>query len=68
MDRKTDHKADYMHLKGIDDNYCKKIIVDYLNEFTEGKRVIFEKILLDKLSGVLDEQQKKIKYKTTFRI
>ena len=46
----------------------KKIIVDYLHEFTEGKRANFEKILLDKLSGVLDEQQKKIKYKTTFRI
>ncbi|MCD4719635.1 MAG: putative DNA binding domain-containing protein [Desulfobacula sp.] len=61
--RKTGQKADYMHLKGIDDNYCKKIIVDYLREFSEGKRADFEKILLDKLSGVLDEQQKKNKIK-----
>lgn len=61
--RKTGQKADYINLRGIDDEYCKKIIVDYLIEFSEGKRVDFEKILLDKLPGILDEQQKKNKVK-----
>jgi len=65
--QKTGQKADYMNLKGIDDNYCKKIIVDYLHEFSEGKRADFEKILLDKLSGVLDEQQKKNKIKNSLQ-
>ena len=60
---KTEQKADYMKMKGIDDDYCKKIILDYLREFSKGKKSDFEKILLDKLPGVLDEQQKKNKIK-----
>lgn len=60
---KTGQKTEYMKLKGIDDDYCKKIIVDYLQEFREGKKTDFEKILLDKLSDVLDEQKKKNKVK-----
>ncbi len=64
---KTGQKADYMKLKGIDDEYCKKIIVDYLRKFSEGKRVDFERILLDKLSDVLDEQQKKNRVKNNLQ-
>lgn len=60
---KTDQKVDYMKMKGIDDAYCKKIIVDYLGEFSEGRREDFEKLLLDKLPDILDEQQKKDKVK-----
>ncbi len=58
---KTGQKISYINLKGIDDDYCKKIITDYLHEFSEGKRADFEKILLNKLPAVLDEQQKKNK-------
>ncbi len=60
---KTGQAADYMKMRGIDDEYCKKIILDYLQKFLEGKRTDFEKILLDKLPDVLDEQQKKDKVK-----
>jgi ATP-dependent DNA helicase RecG len=60
---KTDQKVDYMKMKGIDDAYCKKIIVDYLGEFYEGKREDFENLLVDKLPDILDEQQKKDKIK-----
>ena len=37
--------------------------LDYLDKFEKGSRSDFEKILLDKLSGVLDEQQKLNKIK-----
>lgn len=60
---KTGQKTDYMDLKGINDDYCKKIITDYLCEFSEGKRADFEKILLNKLPEVLSEKQKKNKIK-----
>lgn len=59
----TGDKATYIRQRGIDDEYCKKIILDYLIEFKEGKKEDFEKILLDKLSDVLDINQKKNKIK-----
>jgi ATP-dependent DNA helicase RecG len=64
---KTGLKADYMKMRGIDGDYCKKIIVDYLCEFSEGERADFERILLDKLPDVLDEQQKKDKVKNSLQ-
>ncbi|MBU0485082.1 MAG: putative DNA binding domain-containing protein [Proteobacteria bacterium] len=60
---KTGQKADYMKLKGINDEYCKKIIIDYLKKFGTGQRTDFENILLDKLPDVLDDSQKKNKVK-----
>lgn len=58
---KTDLQADYMKLKGIDDGYCQKVILDYLEEFGSGKKADFEKVLLDKLPGVLSVKQKQDK-------
>ncbi|MEA3547700.1 MAG: putative DNA binding domain-containing protein [Thermodesulfobacteriota bacterium] len=55
---KTDQKADYIKWKGIDDEYCEKIILDYLQQFGSGKKSDFEKVLLDKLPDVLSETQK----------
>ncbi len=59
----TGKKVDYIRQRGIDDDYCQKIILDYLNEFSEGKREDFEKILLDKLPDVLNHNQKQNKIK-----
>lgn len=59
----TGEKADYIRQRGIDDDYCQKIILDYLNEFGQGKREDFETILLDKLPDVLDLKQKQNKIK-----
>lgn len=59
----TNDKATYIRKRGIDDEYCKKMILDYLLEFKEGKKEDFEKILLDKLPEVLDISQKKNKIK-----
>lgn len=65
--QETEQKGEYMKMRGIDDDYCKKMILDYLKNFTEGKRSDFEKILLEKLSAVLDEQQKKNKVKNALQ-
>jgi ATP-dependent DNA helicase RecG len=55
----TDLQIDYMKLKGIDGDYCEKMIVDYLQKFGTAKKSDFEKILLGKLSDVLGDKQKK---------
>ncbi|MDY0383816.1 RNA-binding domain-containing protein [Trichlorobacter sp.] len=59
----TGDRSAYIRQRGIDDDYCRKVIIDYLNEFDEGKKVDFERVLLDKLPDVLDEEQKKNKIK-----
>jgi len=59
----TDQQADYMKLKGLEDEYYKTVILEYLKKFKTGKRADFDKILLDKLPGILDESQKKHKVK-----
>ena len=63
----TGQKDDYMKLRGIDDDYCKKIIVDYLRKFKSGKRADFESAILDKLSDTLDIEQKKHKVKNNLQ-
>lgn len=63
----TGEKADYIKQRGIDDGYCQKIIIEYLEKFKEGKKEDFEKILLDKLPDVLDIQQKKNKIKNNLQ-
>jgi len=63
----TDQKDDYIKLRGIDDTYCQSIILEYLGKFKSGTRTDFEKILLDKLPDVLDENQKKNKVKNNLQ-
>ncbi|MDA3840080.1 MAG: putative DNA binding domain-containing protein [Patescibacteria group bacterium] len=59
----TGEQGDYMKQRGIDDEYCKKIILDYLKKFGKGKSSDFERIILEKLPDVLNEYQKKNKIK-----
>lgn len=63
----TGEKADYIKQRGIDDAYCQKIILDYLNKFKEGRKSDFEQILIDKLPDVLDIEQKKNKVKNNLQ-
>jgi ATP-dependent DNA helicase RecG len=63
----TGQKAEYIKQRGIDDDYCKKIIIDYLLKFKQGKREDFEKILLNKLPDVLDIEQKRNKIKNNLQ-
>lgn len=60
-------KADYIKQRGIDDGYCQKMIVEYLNKFGTGSKKDFEGLLLDKLPDVLDIQQKKNKIKNNLQ-
>jgi ATP-dependent DNA helicase RecG len=64
----TGDMADYIKQKGIDDAYCQKIVLDYLEQFQQAKRADLERILLDKLPDVLDIQQKKDKIKNNLQI
>lgn len=61
--KKTNQETDYMKLKGIDDAYCKKMILDYIKQFGSAKRIQLENMLLEKLPDVLTENQKKNKIK-----
>ena len=64
---KTGQKADYMKLKGINDEYCQKVILDFLGEFGLGKKADFEKVLLDKLPDVLTVKQKQDKIRNNLQ-
>ena len=59
----TGQESQYIKVKGIEDDYCKKMIVDYLTKFKTGKKQNFEEMLADKLSPLLTEKQKKDKIK-----
>lgn len=63
----TGEKASYMKQRGIDDDYCRKMIVDYLVKFGKGTRSDFEELLLDKLPDVLNITQKKNKIKNNLQ-
>lgn len=55
----TDTKTDYIKRRGIDDEYSKKLVLDYLGEFKEATRHEINQLLMDKLSDSLSEDQKK---------
>ena len=63
----TGQQNEYMKIRGIDDKYCQTMILDYLKQFKSAKRVDFEKVLLDKLPDILDEDQKKNKVKNNLQ-
>ncbi|NDY73054.1 transcriptional regulator [Desulfobacter hydrogenophilus] len=57
----TASKADYIKTRAQDDDYYCKLITDYLKKFNKASRGEIDKLLLDKLSSVLDNEQKKKK-------
>lgn len=63
----TDQKSEYIKMRGIDDSFVQKMILDYLSKFKEAKRSDFEKIVLDKLPEFLDIKQKKDKIKNNLQ-
>ena len=64
----TAQQTDYMRQRGIDNEYCRKMIVDYLTKFKTGSREDFERIILDKLPDVLSEMQKKSKIRNILQM
>lgn len=59
----TGEEGEYMRQRGVDDAYCEKMILDYLNEFHKGKSSDFAKVIIEKLPDVLSETKKKNKIK-----
>ncbi|PIS29164.1 MAG: transcriptional regulator [Candidatus Marinimicrobia bacterium CG08_land_8_20_14_0_20_45_22] len=57
----TGQSTDYMRLKGVDDQFIRKMIIEHLDKFGETKKIAFEKVMLSKISDNLTEQQKKNK-------
>lgn len=59
----TDNRAEYIHNRAFDDAYYKDKILSYLAEFGSADRQELERLILDKLSDVLDIAQKKNKFR-----
>ncbi|MFA5630031.1 MAG: RNA-binding domain-containing protein [Porticoccaceae bacterium] len=54
----TASKADYIHTRPQDDAFYAKLLTDYLDRFGRADRAEINKLLMDKLSDALSEQQK----------
>ena len=57
----TNKRAEYIRNRAFDDDYYKKMIIDYIKKFRSATRQDIDKLLWNKLSDVLDERQKKNK-------
>ena len=51
-------KSTYIKNRSFDDDYYKKLILEYLNKFGKASRKEIDDLLIDKLSDSLNEQQK----------
>lgn len=54
-------KVNYIKNKAFNDDYYKKIILAFLEEYNTATRAEIENLVMDKLSNVLNEKQKKVK-------
>ncbi|MBU1189364.1 MAG: putative DNA binding domain-containing protein [Gammaproteobacteria bacterium] len=54
----TGDKARYIRNRGLDDEYYRKLIIDYLEKYGQATRQDIRELLLPKLPEVLDEAQK----------
>lgn len=57
----TDDKAAYIKNRAFDDNHYKSMVLEYLRTYKQANRDDIDKLLLSKLSDVLDEKQKRNK-------
>ncbi len=58
---KTGEKSDYIKNRGFKDDHYKKMFLDYLEEYKTASKEDIEKLILDILPKILDNQQKKNK-------
>lgn len=54
----TANKADYIRTRAQDDEFYAKLVTDYLEKFGEAGRTEINKLLLEKVSDALTEEQK----------
>jgi ATP-dependent DNA helicase RecG len=57
----TGDKAQYIKNRAFDDDHYKQMILEFLKQFGQATRKEIDDLLLDKLSDVLDEAQKRNK-------
>ncbi|MDI9366153.1 MAG: putative DNA binding domain-containing protein [Flavobacterium sp.] len=57
----TNQKAEYIRNRGFKDDHYKKLVIDLLEKYGKAKKEDIDKLLLDILPHVLDEQQKQNK-------
>jgi ATP-dependent DNA helicase RecG len=55
----TDTMVDYLTKRGIDKDYCQKMVVELLSKKAEASRPEIESLLMAKLSDALDDEQKR---------
>jgi ATP-dependent DNA helicase RecG len=60
-------KSTYIKHKGIDNEYCQKMMLDFLRRFKEGRRRDFEEMLLEKLPDILTNGQKRNKIRNNLQ-
>ena len=60
----TAHKAEYIRTRAQDDEFYAKLLTDYLRKFGRADRAEINKLLLDKFSDVLTNEQKYNKVST----
>lgn len=54
----VDGKAEYIKNKGLDNDYYKRLIIEYLKKTTSAPRKELDYLLADKLPDILSEKQK----------
>jgi len=57
----TASKVDYIRTRAQNDDYYAKLLTDFIRKFDKASREEIDKLILDKLSDALDEDQKKKK-------
>jgi ATP-dependent DNA helicase RecG len=57
----TDDKAAYIKNKAFDNSYYKKLIIEFLTKYNQATRAELDDLLMNKLSNVLSDSQKRTK-------
>jgi len=55
----TDTRADYIRKRSFDKQHFKDLVISYLKRYHEADRKEIDKLLIDKVSDALDEDQKR---------
>lgn len=54
----TGQKASYIHNRGLDDGYYRKLVTDYLQKYGQATRKDIDDLLLSKMPEILEPEQK----------
>lgn len=59
--KSIEDQAGYIKNKGLDDQYYKTLVIEYIKQYSKASRKEIDKLLWDKLPDSLSEDQKKHK-------